>query len=155
MDIDVENIDKNDQNIWRTIYKVIDAPYFRRVKLLTKSFLHHCEKHTDKLQKFPTETKKNVKILLEVLYVQVVIIFREIMVQKKKSRKNLKYTYFKRSLQDQWIDLILILSGLKQISVLYSLSLTRGCFKEKLKVNLDHNIMHLLFLLKMLDKQMK
>ena len=39
MDIDVENINKNDKNRWRNIYEAIDAPYFGEVKLFPKEFL--------------------------------------------------------------------------------------------------------------------
>ena len=36
MDIDVENIDKNDKNTCRTIYEAVDELYFGKVKLFTK-----------------------------------------------------------------------------------------------------------------------
>ena len=39
IDIDVENINKNDKNRWRNIYEPIYAPYFGEVKLFPKEFL--------------------------------------------------------------------------------------------------------------------
>ena len=98
-----------------------------------------------------------MKIALEEsLYTQVVRICRKIMFQKKKLGKHLKEnTCFKDSLQDRSIDLILILSGLNKISVQENLSFTRGFFKAILKVKLDQNILHLLFLLEMKKKQVK
>ena len=43
MDIDVKNIDKNNKNIWRTIYEAIGAPYFGEVKIYFKEFLAKCK----------------------------------------------------------------------------------------------------------------
>ena len=36
MDLDVENIDKNYNNTWSTIYEEIDTTYFGEVKLFPK-----------------------------------------------------------------------------------------------------------------------
>ena len=33
MEIYQENIDKDDNKTWRTIYKVMDEPYFKRVNM--------------------------------------------------------------------------------------------------------------------------
>ena len=42
MDLNVSNIDKNDKNIQRTIYKANDEGYFVRVKLLIIEFINLC-----------------------------------------------------------------------------------------------------------------
>ena len=44
MSFDVKNIDKNDKNTWRTLYKEIDEPYSAEVKLFHKLFLDYYEK---------------------------------------------------------------------------------------------------------------
>ena len=36
----VKNIDKNDDNTWRTIYEAIDEPYFGEVETFPKLFLY-------------------------------------------------------------------------------------------------------------------
>ena len=59
MDLDVKNIDKNDNNTWRTIYEAIYEPYFGEVKLFPRLFIIHCRKHPNKPQKIPTEIKNN------------------------------------------------------------------------------------------------
>ena len=51
MDIDVENINKNDKNRWRNIYEAIDAPYFGEVKLFPKEFLYPYKDHPNNPQK--------------------------------------------------------------------------------------------------------
>ena len=39
MDIDVENIYKNDKNTWRTTHEAIDEPYLKGLTYLLKHFL--------------------------------------------------------------------------------------------------------------------
>ena len=63
MDIDVENIDKNYKNTWRSIYEAIDAPCFLEVKLFPKAFLDKSKKHPNETQNIPSETKQNIKRL--------------------------------------------------------------------------------------------
>ena len=83
MDLDVGDIDKNYKNTWRTIYAEIDAPYFVEVELFPKLFLGQCKNHPNEPQNNPTETNKNIKIALEeILYVQVVMLCRRIIVHK-------------------------------------------------------------------------
>ena len=62
-------------------------------------------------------------------------------------------TCSKESLQYQSIGSILTSRGLKKISVQDNLSFTRGRFKTILKVNLDEQILYLLFLLEIRKKQ--
>ena len=45
MDLYVENIDKNDNNTWRTIYKEIDEGYFVKFKLFPGEFINICKNH--------------------------------------------------------------------------------------------------------------
>ena len=59
--IDVKNIDKNDKNIWRTIYEAIYAPYFEEVKLFSKEFIDHCKNRPNEPQNIPTVINKNIK----------------------------------------------------------------------------------------------
>ena len=40
MEINVENIDKDDKKTQRKIYKAFDEPYFEEVKLFPKSLLN-------------------------------------------------------------------------------------------------------------------
>ena len=54
IDIDVRNIDKNDKNIWRSIYKPICVPYFVGVKLFPKSFLGNFKNHMNDPQNITT-----------------------------------------------------------------------------------------------------
>ena len=58
--LDVVNIDKNDKNAWRTIYKAIDAPFFGDFKLFPKSFPNQYRKHLNEPKKNPTDIKKNI-----------------------------------------------------------------------------------------------
>ena len=61
MDIDVNNIDKNDKNKWRTIYKANDASYFGEVKLFPKEFFDQCKKKPDDPQKFHMKSRRILK----------------------------------------------------------------------------------------------
>ena len=61
IDIDVENINKNDNNTWRNIYKSINAHYFREVKLFTSLFIDHCKNHPNYPQNIPSEIKRKIK----------------------------------------------------------------------------------------------
>ena len=61
MDLDVANIDKNDNNTWRTIYEAVDEGYFVKVKLFPRAFIKICKKHANEPQKVPTDIKKNIK----------------------------------------------------------------------------------------------
>ena len=42
--IDVENIDKNKNTIWRPIYEFIDAPFFEETDIFPQDFLDLCLK---------------------------------------------------------------------------------------------------------------
>ena len=68
MDLDVANIDKNDKNTRKTIYKAIDAPYFGWFKIFTKSFLNQCKKYPNKPQNIPTDIKLKKCIRRKFLY---------------------------------------------------------------------------------------
>ena len=61
MDIDVKNIDKNDNNTWRTIYKSIDLPYFGEVKLFPKACLDKCKIIQKSHKIFHMESKRGFK----------------------------------------------------------------------------------------------
>ena len=61
MNVDVENIDRNDKNTRITIYKSINAYYFGEVIISTKSFLYHCKNHPNDPQKNPNEINNNIK----------------------------------------------------------------------------------------------
>ena len=41
MNLDIENIDSTNQQIWRSIYEVIHDDYFKAVKLFPTQFLDH------------------------------------------------------------------------------------------------------------------
>ena len=45
MDLDVANIDKNDKNIWRTIYKAIGECYFGEGNIFPREFINLCKKY--------------------------------------------------------------------------------------------------------------
>ena len=44
MNLDLENIAITSQQVWISIYKVIDDSYFKSVKLFPTQFLDHCKK---------------------------------------------------------------------------------------------------------------
>ena len=44
MNLDIENIDKTNQQIWRSIYEVIHDDYFKAVKFFPTEFLNQCKK---------------------------------------------------------------------------------------------------------------
>ena len=50
MDIDVENINKNDKNTWRTIHEAIDESCFGWVKPFPKELLVHCKNNSHEPQ---------------------------------------------------------------------------------------------------------
>ena len=60
MDLDVSNIDKNDNNTRRNIYKAIGEGYFVKVKLFPRAFINICKNHSNEPQKIPTDIKKNI-----------------------------------------------------------------------------------------------
>ena len=41
MNLDIENIASSGQQIWRSIYEVINDSYFKAVKLFPTNFLDH------------------------------------------------------------------------------------------------------------------
>ena len=45
INLEIENVASTNQQIWRSIYKVIDYSYFKAVELFPTQFLHHCEKN--------------------------------------------------------------------------------------------------------------
>ena len=56
INLDIENIASTGQNIWRSIYEVIDDSYFLAVKLFPTQFLDHSEK-VNEPQNIPSEFK--------------------------------------------------------------------------------------------------
>ena len=60
MDLDVANIDKNDNNTWRTTHKEIYEGYFVKVKLFPREFINICKNYPNETQNIPTDTKKNI-----------------------------------------------------------------------------------------------
>ena len=63
MDIDVQNIDKNDKNTCRKIYEEIDEPYFGEVKLFPKDFIEHFKNNPNMPQNIPSEIKKKIRTI--------------------------------------------------------------------------------------------
>ena len=45
MNLDIEKITRKDQQVWRSIYEVIDDSYFKVVKLSPTTFLNQCKKN--------------------------------------------------------------------------------------------------------------
>ena len=43
MNLDIENIDSTNQQIWRSIYEVIHDDDFKVVKFFTREFLDQCK----------------------------------------------------------------------------------------------------------------
>ena len=93
MDIDVENVDKNDKNTWRNIYDAIYAPYHVEIKPSLETILDQCKKYPNKPKNITTEIKnKTKKISLEaILYVQVVMVYWKRMVPKKNGENHWKF----------------------------------------------------------------
>ena len=60
---DVENIDKNDKNTQRTVYKAIDAPYFGEAKIFSKVFPVKFKDHPNEPQNIPSEINNNIKTI--------------------------------------------------------------------------------------------
>ena len=61
IDLYFSNIDKNDKNTWRTIYKAIVERYFGDAKLLPRAFIYLCKNNPNDPQKIPTDINKNKK----------------------------------------------------------------------------------------------
>ena len=61
IDIDVENINKNDNNTWRNIYEAIDEGEFVNVELFPRAFINLCKNNTNDPQDIPTDINKNIK----------------------------------------------------------------------------------------------
>ena len=60
MDLDVANIDKNDDNTWRTIYESIYEIYFVKIKLFPRAFINICKNYPNERQNISTYIKKNI-----------------------------------------------------------------------------------------------
>ena len=61
MNLDIENIASTNQNIWRSIYDVIDDSYFKVVKFFLTEFLDQCKKNQNEPQNIPNEAKAALK----------------------------------------------------------------------------------------------
>ena len=57
MNLEIENIDSTNENIWRLIYEVIHGDYFKAVKFFPSEFLNQCKYNQNKPQKIPNEVK--------------------------------------------------------------------------------------------------
>ena len=64
MNLDIENISSTSQQIWKSIYEVIDDSYFKAVKLFPTECLDHCKKTQNEPQNIPNEVKAALKIWL-------------------------------------------------------------------------------------------
>ena len=142
----------------REIYKEIDEPYFVGVKLLPKDYLNNCKNIQMSHRIFHLKSRRKVK---QFIYKRFCIrrwscsSKIQCLIRGGKTPRLKKLPCFKDSWKYISIGLVLIFSGLKKNSIQENLSFTRGCFKSIFKVDLDKNILHLLFLLEMKKKQVK
>ena len=60
MGLYVANIDKNDNNIWMTIYEAIYEGYFFKVKLFPREFINICKNNPNEPQNIPTDINNNI-----------------------------------------------------------------------------------------------
>ena len=95
MNLDIENIASSSQQIWRSIYEVIDDTYLKKMKLFPTEFLDHCKKKINEPQNIPSEFKTVIlkKALEQGLYTQVVMIRRKESDYIKEKYKTKKYNF--------------------------------------------------------------
>ena len=147
VDIDVENIDKNDKNTWKTYTRkwmqlILEGlNYLPKHLLITLESIRTSHRHLN----WNKWEEKN-RLRRNFIYAGGYGSFEKNGPDGKKWQKQFK-TCFKDSLQDRSIGLVLILSGYKKRLVQDNLSFTRDCFKAIFKVNLDQNILYLMLLL--------
>ena len=105
MNLDIENIDSINQQIWRSIYEVIHDDYFKAVTLFPTQFLDHCKKMN--LQTYQIKSKQLKKIATKQgLYAQFFMIHRRKSSDKKEKGKTKKYKPQVQSARTKhWFDL--------------------------------------------------
>ena len=61
MNLDIEDTASTNQQVWRSIYEVIDDSYFGVVKLFPTTFLNQCKNNPNEPQNIPNEVKVALK----------------------------------------------------------------------------------------------
>ena len=61
MNVYIKNISSTNKQVWRSIYEVIDDPYFKVVKILPSTFKNQCKNNQNKPQNIPNEVKADLK----------------------------------------------------------------------------------------------
>ena len=61
INLGIENIAISSQQIWRSIYELIDDSYFKSVKLFPTQFLDHCKKNETNLKIYQVKSKLLLK----------------------------------------------------------------------------------------------
>ena len=61
MNLDIENISSLNQQLWMSIYEVIDDSNFKVVKLFPTEFLYQCKNSKNEPQNIPNEVRADFK----------------------------------------------------------------------------------------------
>ena len=107
----IEKIASTNQQLWRSIYEVIDDSYFKVVKLFPTEFLDKCKNIPNQPQNISSEVKAAFfKWLWKMVFMHKWLLYAKEsqMIKSKKIRQ--KYITSKNNQQDQNIGLILMMS---------------------------------------------